>query len=138
VKRVISRLVAAALLSVALVACQNHPAQVAPGFKRDKVAQVRVGLSLEDLSRTLGSPLARHPEDPKAIDVKFVYATRGEWTTPGGGWQLLSGKAPTCIITVSGGAVVEVFVSTGRTLCTCTRMACPETWLDSCASGVPE
>ena len=137
-KAVISRGVAAVVLSGAVVACEHHPARVAPGFKRDRVAQLRVGMPTADLLRTLGTPLERHPEDPEAIDVAYVYATRNEWATTGGGWHVFSAKEPTCIVTLSGGAIVEVVVSTGHASCTCTRTACPGTWLHSCATGIPE
>jgi hypothetical protein len=138
VKRVFTLGASAALFGGALLGCENHAPRVAPGFKRDSVARLRVGLPVEDLSHTLGPPLAKYSEDGEATDVNYIYAIQGEWTTSGGGWHLLSGKGPACMVTVSGGVIAEVFVSTGHTLCTCTRQSCPDTWLASCASGVPK
>jgi hypothetical protein len=130
--------IAAALLGSALLACEHHRARVASGFTRGNVSQLRVGLPVEDMLRVLGPPLERYPEDPEAIDARYVYATHSEWATTGGGWHFYSAKEPTCIVAVSAGAIGEVFVSGGHASCTCTRTACPESWLDECASGIPE
>jgi hypothetical protein len=138
VKAVIPRVIAGVLLSSALLACEHHPARVAPGFKRSNLARVGVDLPTEALLQVLGTPLGRYPEDPQASDAIYVYATNTEWTTTGGGWHVYSTNGPTCTVTVSGGAIAGVFVSTGHASCMCTRIACPETWLDSCAPGIPE
>ncbi len=138
VRAVIARAIAGVLLSIALLACEHHPARVAPGFKRSNVAQLRVDLPSEAILKLLGTPLERYPEVSQAIDAIYVYATNNEWTTIGGGWHVYSTDGPTCTVTVSGGAIAEVFVSTGHASCKCTRTACPDTWLDSCAPGIPE
>jgi hypothetical protein len=138
VKALIPQAIAALLLSGALLGCEHHPARAAPGFKRSNLARLRVGLPIEAILQVLGSPLERYPKDPQAIDAVYVYATHNEWTTTGGGWHVYSTNGTTCSVTVSGGAMAEVFVSTGHASCMCTDTACPDTWLDSCASGIPE
>jgi hypothetical protein len=138
VKAIIFRGIAALLLSSALLACEHHPARVAPGFKRSNVVRLRVGLPTEAIFEVLGTPLERYPEDPGAPNARYVYATHNEWTTTGGGWHVYSTEGPTCIVTVSEGVVAEVFVSTGRASCMCTHTACPDTWLDRCSAGIPE
>ena len=104
---------------------------------RSSVASLCVGLTRHEVLARLGAPLFAGPMEGKEI---LTYAYAGDWHL--GSRTRWHGGGVAFVVECSDGILESAYFSNSSVkepkLCTCTRVACPESWADSCLRYLAE